>query len=92
MPCRGQTRIFTAFKKVFPTHFLTIKTTCKPSRPHKLRKKEMKSINFPRQTFIVQKPGILGTMGSYSAEEKAPVLGTAGALELFTSSRLALVS
>lgn len=70
MPCRGQTGLCIAFKKVFPTHFLTIKTTCKPSRPHKLREKEIKSINLPRQTFIVQKPGTLA-MGSKSTEEKA---------------------
>lgn len=72
MSCRGQIKLCIAFKKVFPTHFLTIKTTCKPN---KLREKEMKPINLPRQTFIVQKPGTLVTVGSYSTEEKAPVLG-----------------
>lgn len=89
MSCRGQTGLCIAFKKVFPTHFLTVKTTYKPN---KLREKEMKSINLPRQTFIVQKPGTLGTVGSYSTEEKTPVLGTAGSLELLFDRGLALVS
>lgn len=90
MPCRGQTGLCIAFKKVFPTHFLTIKTTCKPSRPHKLREKEIKSINLPRQTFIVQKPGTLAW--AQSLQRKRLVLGTAGALELFSGRGLSLVS
>lgn len=52
---RGLTGLCIAFKKVFPTPFLAIKTTCKPSKPHKLREKEMKSVNFSGQTFIIWK-------------------------------------
>lgn len=49
-------RALYCFQKVFPTPFLAVKTTCDPSRLHKTREKEMKSVNLPRQTFIIRKP------------------------------------
>lgn len=46
-------RALCCFQKMFATPFLAIKTTCKPSRLHKMREKEMKSVNLARQIFII---------------------------------------
>lgn len=55
MSCGGPTELCIAFKKVFPTPFLAVKTAHKPSILHKMREKEMESINLPQQTFVIQK-------------------------------------